>query len=214
MKKTVSLMGGKFPISGSIMVGFTAIDEYVNRCGRFSSEEIAIFNSLLKPRSVRKKQLLLREGEVCDFEAYIVSGCIRSYYIDENGSEVILQFAIEDWWVSDIGSFHERKPSLLYIEAMEDSELLTLNPARKEELLKRVPQFERVFRLMIQRHLSALEHRLIRTLAQTAEERYLEFIKQYPKIALRIPQHYIAAYLGMTPEFLSKIRRRLATHKS
>lgn len=120
---------------------------------------------------------------------------------------------MEDWWVSDIGSFHDRTPSLLYIEAIEDSELLTLSPTSKEELLARIPQFERVFRLMIQRHLSALERRLIRTIAKTAEERYVEFVKQYPKIALRVPQHYIASYLGMTPEFLSKIRRRLATRK-
>src|SRR5690606_23332446 len=196
------------------MANFTTINEYVNRCGRFSAADVTVFNSLLKPRTVKKKQLLLREGEVCDFEAYIVKGCLRTYYIDENGSEVILQFSVEDWWVSDIGSFHERKPSLLYIEAMEDSELLTLNPERKETLLRRVPEFERVFRLMIQRHLSALERRLIRTIAKTAEERYLEFLRQYPKIALRVPQHYIAAYLGMTPEFLSKIRRRLATQKS
>jgi len=195
------------------MNSFDAINEHVNRCGRFSVDDMATFNGLLKPRSVKRKQLLLREGEICDFEAYIVSGCLRSYYIDENGSEVILQFSIEDWWVSDIGSFHERKPSLLYIEALEDSELLTLNPTRKEELLRRVPQFERVFRLMIQRHLSALERRLIRTMAKSAEERYVEFMQQYPGIALRVPQHYIAAYLGMTPEFLSKIRRRLATAK-
>ena len=192
---------------------FTAINDYVNRCGKFSPEDIAMFDSLLRPKSVKKKQLLLREGEICDFEAYIVKGCIRTYYIDENGSEVILQFAVEDWWVSDIGSFHERTPSLLYIEALEDSDLLTLNPARKEELLAKVPQFERVFRLMIQRHLSALERRLIRTMAKTAEERYLDFMKQYPNIALRVPQHYIAAYLGMTPEFLSKIRRRLVVRK-
>ncbi|WP_257670724.1 Crp/Fnr family transcriptional regulator [Parapedobacter tibetensis] len=192
---------------------FTSINDYVNRCGSFSPEEILIFNELLKHRLVKKKQLLLREGEICDFEAYIVKGCLRTYYIDENGSEVTLQFSVEDWWVSDIGSFHERKPSLLYIEAMEESELLTLNPSRKEELLAKVPQFERVFRLMIQRHLSALEHRLIRTMAQTAEERYLDFMEQYPKIALRVHQHYIAAYLGMTPEFLSKVRRRLANRK-
>ncbi|MFC3196130.1 Crp/Fnr family transcriptional regulator [Parapedobacter deserti] len=192
---------------------FSTINDYVNRCGRFSPEEITTFNSLLKPRLVKRKQLLLREGEVCDFEAYIVKGCIRTYYIDENGSEVNLQFAVEDWWVSDIGSFHEHKPSLQYIEAVEDSELLILNPARKEELLARVPQFERVFRLMVQRHLAALEHRLIRTIAHNAETRYLEFVKQYPKTAQRVPQHYIAAYLGVTPEFLSKVRKRLATRK-
>ncbi|WP_353130905.1 Crp/Fnr family transcriptional regulator [Parapedobacter pyrenivorans] len=192
---------------------FTSINDYVNRCGAFSPEDIAVFNSLLRSKSIKKKQLLLREGEICDFEAYIVKGCLRTFYIDENGSEVILQFSVEDWWVGDIGSFHERTPTLLYVEAMEDSDLLMLNPARKEELLARVPQFERVFRLMIQRHLSALEHRLIRTIAKTAEERYVEFIKQYPKIALRVPQHYIASYLGMTPEFLSKVRRRLATRR-
>lgn len=192
---------------------FTAINDYVNRCGIFSPEDMVVFNGLLKPKTIKKKQLLLREGEVCNFEAYIVSGCLRTFYIDENGSEVILQFSVEDWWVSDVGSFHDRTPSLLYIEAIEDSELLTLDPARKEELLNRLPQFERVFRLMIQRHLSAMEHRLIRTIAKTAEERYVEFIKQYPKIALRVPQHYIASYLGMTPEFLSKVRRRLATRK-
>lgn len=190
---------------------FTAINDYVNRCGVFSPEDMVVFNDLLKPKTIKKKQLLLREGEVCNFEAYIISGCLRTFYIDENGSEVILQFSVEDWWVSDIGSFHDRTPSLLYIEAIEDSELLTLNPATKEELLTRLPQFERVFRLMIQRHLSALERRLIRTIAKTAEERYVEFIKQYPKIALRVPQHYIASYLGMTPEFLSKVRRRLVT---
>src|SRR5690606_33520562 len=192
---------------------FTAINDYVNRCGVFSPEDITVFNSLLKPTDIKKKQLLLREGEICNFEAYIVSGCLRTFYIDENGSEVILQFSVEDWWVSDIGSFHDLTPSLLYIEAVEDSKLLTLNPSTKEELLARLPQFERVFRLMIQRHLSALEHRLIRTIAQTAEQRYVEFVRQYPKIALRVPQHYIASYLGMTPEFLSKIRRRLATRR-
>lgn len=190
---------------------FESINNYVNHCGSFLSEELAIFNGLLAPKSVKKKQLLLREGEVCNFEAFIVKGCIRTYYIDENGSEVILQFAVEDWWVGDIGSFHDRTPSLFYIEAMEDSELLTLNTVSKAELLTRLPKFERVFRLMIQRHLAAVERRLIRTMAKTAEERYLDFIKQYPKIVQRVPQHYIASYLGMTPEFLSKVRRRLTT---
>ena len=189
---------------------FESINNYVNHCGRFGPDELAVFNDLLVPKSVKKKQILLREGEICNFEAFIVKGCIRTYYIDENGSEVILQFAIEDWWVGDIGSFHERTPSLFYIEAMEDSELLTLNPTSKATLLDKMPQFERVFRLMIQRHLVAVEHRLIHTMARTAEERYLDFIKQYPKITQRVPQHYIAAYLGMTPEFLSKVRRRLA----
>jgi len=192
---------------------FSAINASVNRCGRFTADELDLFNSLLVPKTVRKRQVLLREGEICDFEAYIVRGCLRTYYIDESGSEVILQFAVEDWWVSDVCSFHERTPSQLYIDAVEDSELFTLNPERKERLLAAVPQFERVFRLMLQRHVGALEQRLIRTMAKPAEARYLDFIRRYPQIAARVPQQDIAAYLGMTPEFLSKIRRRLAQRK-
>lgn len=192
---------------------FGFINEYVNRCGHFNNEDLEVFNQLLVPKKVKKKQILLREGEVCDFEAYIVKGCVRTFYIDENGNEVILQFSIEDWWFGDIGSFHDRTPSLFYIEALEDTELLTLSPHRKEQLLEALPAFERVFRMMMQRRLSALERRLIRTIARTAEERYVEFIRLYPKIVQRVPQHYIASYLGMTPEFLSKVRRRLATRK-
>lgn len=192
---------------------FDAINENINRCIMFTPEEIAAFNGLLQPRKVKRKEFLLREGEISNVEAYIVKGCFRSFYIDENGNEVILQFGIEDWWIGDLTSFHERRASLLYIEALEDSEILTLNPTTKEELFDKIPKFDRVFRLMLQRRLNALENRLIRTIAFTAEDRYLEFIRQYPKIVQRVPQHYIASYLGMTPEFLSKIRRRLATRK-
>lgn len=192
---------------------FDTINAYVNRCGVFNPEDLEVFNTLLKKKSLKKKQLLLREGEICEFESYIVKGCVRTFYVDENGNEVILQFSVEDWWVGDIGSFNERKPSIFYIEALEDCELLTLTMQSKEELLSRLPQFERVFRLMVQRHLAAVEHRLIRTMAKTAEDRYLDFMDQYRKIALRVPQHYIASYLGMTPEFLSKIRRRIALRK-
>lgn len=192
---------------------FRHINDYVNRCGKFNVDDLNVFNRLLKTRKVKRKEILLREGEICDFEAYIVKGCVRTFYIDENGSEVILQFSIEDWWFGDIGSFNDRTPSLLYIEALEDSELLILNPTRKEELLETLPHFERVFRLMLQRRISALEKRLIRTIARTAEDRYLDFIQQYPKIVQRVPQHYIASYLGMTPEFLSKVRKRIVTRK-
>lgn len=192
---------------------FQSINDYVNRCGAFGSDELQRFNELLKVRHVKKKQILLREGEICDFEAYIVEGCLRSFYVDESGSEVILQFSIEDWWVGDMASFNDRTPSSLYIEALEDSIILTLSPERKEQLLREIPAFERVFRLMLQKHIAALEQRLIRTIAKPAADKYLEFVKKYPSIVQRVPQHYIAAYLGMTPEFLSKIRRKLATQR-
>lgn len=189
---------------------FSQINSYVNRCLSFSAEELEVFDDLLQPRSVPKKTFLLQEGEICQFEAYIVKGCIKSYYIDENGFEVILTFGIEDWWVSDIASFHEQKPSRMFIETIEDCELLVLTPQTKEELLSKAPRFERVFRLMVQRHLSAYQERLFGNIAKPAQERYLDFLQKYPSLPQRVPQHLIAAYLGISPEFLSKIRSRLA----
>jgi CRP/FNR family transcriptional regulator, cyclic AMP receptor protein len=176
----------------------------------FTKEELILFNRLLEHKKVPKKTFLLQEGEVCNFEAYVAKGCIRTYYIDENGFETILQFAIEDWWVSDIAGFYERTPSKLFIETLEDCELLMFNPDTKEELLAKVPKFERVFRLMVQRNLAATQNRLINTISKTAAEKYLDFLAHYPTIPQRVAQHYIAAYLGISPEFLSKVRARLS----
>lgn len=192
---------------------FDQINRHAAKCTTFTTEELSLFDELLKSKSVPKKTFLLQEGEVCNFEAYVVKGCIRTYFINENGVEVILQFAIEDWWVSDIASFYEQTPSKLFIETLEDCELLTFNPETKEDLLARVPKFERVFRLMVQRNLAATQNRLINTISKTAQEKYLDFIERYPTIPQRVPQHYIAAYLGISPEFLSKVRTKLAKHK-
>jgi CRP-like cAMP-binding protein len=192
---------------------FDEINNYARRCNTFTAEELSIFNDLLEERLVPKKTYLLQEGEICNFEAYVVKGCVRTYYIDENGFEVILQFAIEDWWFSDIASFYEQKPSKLFIETLEESRLLTFNPETKDELLNRVPKFERVFRLMLQRSLAATQNRLINTISKTAQEKYLDFIERYPTIPQRVPQHYIAAYLGISPEFLSKVRTKLSKQK-
>jgi len=192
---------------------FDEINNYAARCNTFTAEELVIFNDLLEERLVPKKTYLLQEGEICNFEAYVVKGCVRTYYIDENGFEVILQFAIEDWWFSDIASFYEQKPSKLFIETLEESRLLTFNPETKDELLNRVPKFERVFRLMLQRSLAATQNRLINTISKTAQEKYLDFIERYPTIPQRVPQHYIAAYLGISPEFLSKVRTKLSKQK-
>jgi CRP-like cAMP-binding protein len=174
-----------------------------------SDEEKMILIDHLKVTQFQKKSFLLREGEICNFEAYINKGSIRKYYINENGHEFILQFAVEDWWISDIASFHEQKPSKLYIEVLEDSELFILTPNSKEELLSKVPKLERFFRLLVQKSIVAGQNRLINTVSNTAEEKYLEFIKLYPTIPQRVPQHLIASYLGISAEFLSKIRTRL-----
>jgi CRP/FNR family cyclic AMP-dependent transcriptional regulator len=189
---------------------FEQINKNVCKNGDFTQSEIDYFNSILQYKTIPKKTLLLQDGEICNFEAYILKGCIRKYYINEHGHEVILQFAIEDWWVSDIASFHEKKPSKLFIETLEECELLLLTPETKEQLVTKVPKFERIFRLLVQRNLSSMQNRLIDTIAKTAQEKYLEFLKLYPTIPQRVAQHYIASYLGVTAEFLSKIRTKLA----
>lgn len=189
---------------------FDRINQYAAKYAVFSSQELDLFDASFQYKTVPKKTFLLQEGEICKFEAFINKGCIRTYYIDEKGMEVTLQFAIEGWWVSDIASFHERKPSKMFIETLEDCGLLMLSPENKEALLLKAPCFERMFRIMVQRNLSRLQERLFQTIATTAVEKYLDFLDRYPTIPQRVAQHYIASYLGFSPEFLSKVRTKLS----
>ncbi|KQS26802.1 Crp/Fnr family transcriptional regulator [Dyadobacter sp. Leaf189] len=189
---------------------FEQINQYALRCMQFSPGDLELFDSLLQHKKFAKKTFLLLEGEVCQFEAFILKGCIRTYYIDSTGAEVTLQFAIEDWWVSDITSFQNQTPSHMYIETLEDCEVLLLTPENKEKLLASVPGFERMFRLMVQRNLAQTQERLFRTISTSAVEKYLDFLNRYPTIPQRVAQHYIASYLGFSPEFLSKVRRKLS----
>ena len=190
---------------------YEQIDQSLSRYVSFSKEELEILNSLLEYRKVPKKTIMLHEGEVCNFEAFVVKGCVRKYFIDHNGFEVILQFAIENAWVSDISfSHYEDKPSRTFIETMEDCEFLIFSPETKEELLKRAPRFERAFRILFERNLSVTQNRLFNTISKTAMEKYLEFLQMYPTLPQRVAQHYIASYLGISAEFLSKVRAKLA----
>lgn len=187
---------------------FDAIDTYVNQCISLTAEELEIFHSLLEHKVIKKKNLLLKSGDICNFEAFILKGCVRTYYVDESGKEVDLHFAIENWWISDLPSFTFRKPATLNIQTLEDCELLSISYEAKEKLFLDVPKFERMFRLLIQRTHEEMMNRFISTVSRTAEERYETFLRKYPTIPLRVPQHLIAAYLGISPEFLSKIRSR------
>lgn len=192
---------------------YTQINTGISRYVTFSDTELAIFDSLLEYRKVPKKSILLRAGENCDFEAFVVKGCLRKYYIDTNGVEVILQFAVENAWISDISfSIYEDKPSQVFIETLEDCVLLVFSPESKEELFDKAPRFERAFRILMQRNLSVTQNRLFCTIAKSATEKYLDFLELYPTIPQRVAQHYIASYLGISAEFLSKIRAKLAKH--
>ncbi len=190
---------------------YTQINQNISRYVNFTSEELEIFNSLLEFKRVPKKTILLHEGTVCDFEAFVIKGCVRKYYIDTNGFEVILQFAIENAWVSDISfSIYEEHPSRVFIETLEDCEFFMFNPTTKETLFERAPKFERAFRILMQRSLAVTQNRLFHTISKTATEKYLEFLEQYPTLSQRVAQHYIASYLGISAEFLSKVRAKIA----
>ncbi|RAW02903.1 Crp/Fnr family transcriptional regulator [Pseudochryseolinea flava] len=184
------------------------IHRYIARFVQLTSEELSVVDQCLERRVIPKKTMLLRAGDICDFEGYINQGCIREYFIDKKGVELTMEFAVEDWWVSDITSFETQSPSNMFIETLEDCEMLLLSRKSKEELLRRVPKLERMFRLMIQRHLTVVQTRLFKTMSDTAMDKYIAFTKRYPTISQRVPQHYIASYLGISPEFLSRLRKR------
>ena len=192
---------------------YSQINKNIERYVSFNANELKIFNSLLEYKAIPKKTILLHEGEMCNFEAFVIKGCVRKYYIDANGFEVILQFAIENSWISDISfSIYEEKPSRVYIETLEDCEFFLFNPTTKEELFSRAPKFERAFRILMQRSLAVTQDRLFNTISKTATEKYAEFLEQYPALPQRVAQHYIASYLGISAEFLSKIKKKMTKH--
>ncbi|MVN74765.1 cyclic nucleotide-binding domain-containing protein [Hymenobacter sp. HMF4947] len=171
--------------------------------------DFAIFQRYLRPQILRKRQHLLLAGEPCTHLAFVTQGCLRSYSLNGQGHEHTLQFAPEDWWVSDIYSLLTQQPSTLSIDALEDTHLLLLAQADLETIYAQFPIFERYFRLLMQSRYVALQERVNASLSQTASEKYQHFLRKYPGIAQRVPQHFIASYLGITPESLSRVRRQL-----
>lgn len=171
------------------------------------------FCSLFKPQLVKKKDFILREGEVCKFEAFVIRGLFKVYHVDQNGFGQILYFAVEDWWITDIDSFTNQKPSQLFIEAIEDSEVLLISTKDKQLAYDTIPVIEKLFRIMTQKTHVALQRRMIDNLSKTADQRYVDFIEKYPQLAQRLTNLQVAAYLGISHEFLSKIRKKLASRK-
>ena len=175
-----------------------------------SKKELESFCSLFNQKEVRKKHFLMQEGEICKFEGFVTKGLFRVYHIDSNGFEQVLYFAQESWWITDIDSFTNEKPSQLYIQALEDSEVLLISKKDKEFAYNNIPKIEKLFRVMTQKTHIALQRRIIDNLSKTADRRYIDFIEKYPNLFQRLTNLQIAAYLGISHEFLSKIRRKIA----
>lgn len=184
--------------------------DYFNQFLPLTEEEQAFVSQEFAKRSIRRRQFILQEGDVCKHNTFVVEGCFRMYTVDEKGKEHNLQFAIENWWIGDIGSFHSEKPSKLYIEALENSVILQIKKEDQLSLFVKYPKFNQIFRVLAENAMVSLQKRILQNISSTAEERYLDFVERYPYFFNRISNVQIASYLGVTPEFLSTIRRKIA----
>ena len=162
--------------------------------------------TLLKAKKIKRKQFLLREKEICLSSTFVTKGCLRGYTIDENGFEHILQFATSDWWIADMYSLISQKPGTLNIDAIRDSEILLLSRKDQEKLFAEIPKFERFFRILTEKSLVANRQRVLDAMSLTALQRYETFCQHYPTLIEDLPQKLIASYIGVTPEFLSKVK--------
>ncbi|MBS1583664.1 MAG: Crp/Fnr family transcriptional regulator [Bacteroidetes bacterium] len=190
-----------------------AIAANVARTIALDAEELALFASVLRLREHPRKAVLLSRGEVCRTMHYVVEGCIKVFNVDDEGVEHVVKFAPEDWWAFDIESFALGVPCSYGIEAIEATRTLGIGKDDMEMLYRRVPKFERFSRILFQNAYIALQRRVEQSLSLEAGERYAAFRRKYPGLEARIPQKLVASYLGVTPEFLSTLRRRLLTEE-
>jgi CRP-like cAMP-binding protein len=178
-----------------------------------TDRELEACRAFFISKKLRKRQYLLQEGDVCKHIAFVEKGFLKSYTIDGKGTEHVIQFAFEGWWIGDQLSFLTGEPSIYTIDALEDSEVLLLSHEAQEKMLAAIPKFERYFRILLQNNLIAIQRRLVSSLSHTAEEKYKSLLANYPDIAQRVPQHLIASFLGITPETLSRIKKQIALRK-
>lgn len=190
------------------MADFQKIVDYVARYIQLTESEVEYFESLLRLVHVRKKQFIVQPEFVCKYRSYIVSGAMRAYLLDDNAKEHTLVISVEDWWISDFSSYLNQQPATLFVEALEHSVLIQIDYHSEQLLMEHIPKFERFFRLITQRSLVFQQQRILSNFSKSAEERYDEFVDRYPAIANRVPQYALASYLGISTEFLSKIRNR------
>jgi CRP-like cAMP-binding protein len=194
------------------LTSFDVLRAFLQARGSFTGDDLAIIDSLFVPRTLPAGDFLQRAGDVSEYVAFIATGMLRSYSIDDKGNEHIVQFAAETYWLGDSASLTTGAASQFFIQALEDSDLLLLNKAGHEKGMQ-VPGYAEGFRTGVLRHAAAKDRRIVSALSATAEERYLEFQQTYPSIVTRVPQWMLASYLGISPETLSRIRKNLSRPK-
>jgi len=189
---------------------FEKLIESLSEKVALSAQDLETLKSVFIPKKVRKRQYVLNAGDVCQYITLVEKGLLRSFTVDDDGHEHVVQFASEGWWISDVGSFVSGKEALYHIEALEDSELLHLTRQSMDELLTQLPVMEKYFRLLMQNNIVALQRRVIAYMSLSAEEKYLKLMEVAPDIMNRASQQHIASYLSITPETLSRIRKKVS----
>jgi CRP-like cAMP-binding protein len=174
-----------------------------------NNDEVSHFTGLLKYREIARKESLLKQGTVAKYINYIHSGGLKAYYFNSESDENIIMLAVDDWWITDMYSFASGNPAMQSISAIEDSVIFQLQKNDFDELLKKIPAFERFFRILMQNAYIREQVRVIQNLSMPAEERYLNFLQKYPQLVQRVTQKQIASYIGVSPEFLSAMRKRI-----
>lgn len=184
----------------------TPLIAHIQKYIPLTPEEQKIIEEHVKYTTVKKKQYLFSEGDVCSNQYFVLNGCIRMYFIKHSGVEQIVQFAVDNWWISDYTSLTLNTPSQFYLQAVQPGKLAVLKKDKQDELFTQVPKMEHYFRRIYQRAYAAAQTRQIYFSDLSGEEKYQQFTSRFPEFIQRIPQYMLASYLGFTPEFLSKIR--------
>jgi CRP-like cAMP-binding protein len=190
---------------------FDVLFSHIEHKVALSDAEKSAIAAFFTFKKIRKKQFILEEGDICLHLSFVNKGLIKSYRLDEKGNEHISLFGWEGWWISDFNSYINQQPATLYIDAVEDTELFLLSRAAYEQLTLDVPIMDRYFRLLYQNSLVTKDERLISSNSYSAEEKFQRLIQSTPEIMQRVPQHLVASYLGLAPETLSRIRKKLAS---
>ena len=174
-----------------------------------SASEASIVLDSFKEQQLHKKEVLLFAGDVSSHMRFIAKGCLRAYYMDEMAKEHVVQFGIEGWWVNDLYSYLTQTPAKQFVQALEPTTVLQIHRDALHELYDKVPAMERFYRLKFEKAYVSLQDRTLNAMSRSAEERYLEFRSKYRDIEQRVPQYMVASYLGITPEFLSALRKKM-----
>ncbi len=187
----------------------SSIVENINKLILLTKEEEALFLSKIEFKSYKSKTILLSSGEIASATYFVNSGILRSFNVNDNIIEHVLHFACEGWWIGDMYSYISQKPGNLFIEVLEDAELAIITKNNQEELYLKIPKLERFFRILAENSLVSHQERLMDNLSLTAEERFEKFCTKYPTLIQKISQKNIASYIGVTPEFFSKMKSKI-----